>query len=399
MILFAKTFALVHENVNQYNTNRPSDERLKANHKTLLQALIRLLESQNRTEQAKELRISTNSKHLAELVGCCSRSIRNLLSRLEAANFITKYWRGTHTNFYITINAKLLKLAEPFKYLLNPEQQKEEKTNHLLELAGIEKPTTQAPKRKNLPLRESSNYIKQPNKAVYNSIELYGCKFIKVETLSGNSQRQVKKSENQTSLSTDQQKNKKNIAAAAEKERQTVKNALNYAQRAWAYAYEAVFLNPANDLTYISDTEKLCGQAFLLKIFYNSKNMRLTYHEVITRLELAKKYIEKSDKYTKRFIPIPSVYFDLANKNGFAGTKIWFERLNDQKKYANEVSKLQFDRERATKNLMNGIMRKYISNGANLLSYNQALATLHKKGADQLKPIFLEFAANYSSIN
>lgn len=62
----------------------------------------------------------------------------------------------------------------------------------------------------------------------------------------------------------------------------------------------------------------------------NPKELMQIFNELSMRIIIASRYVERDPH--NRFIPLPSIYLDLKNKDGFTGTKMWYLEQKANKK-------------------------------------------------------------------
>jgi hypothetical protein len=88
---------------------------------------------------------------------------------------------------------------------------------------------------------------------------------------------------------------------------------------AWTFAYTALW----NGINF-SPTETGTAKRLISDLFIAADNRENHFVAFCERVLLARKYVTA---YTKRFIPLPSVWLNKENATGFAGTKKWYEDI------------------------------------------------------------------------
>ncbi len=79
---------------------------------------------------------------------------------------------------------------------------------------------------------------------------------------------------------------------------------------------------------WIADEEAERGRAVLAEYFSYAKPERFSAgaSEILERIALVRRWVEQGPvKNQKRFVPIPSKYFDFRNPKGFSATKTWYK--------------------------------------------------------------------------
>ena len=109
-------------------------------------------------------------------------------------------------------------------------------------------------------------------------------------------------------------------------EMQVVKGISEYQQEinrlaciAWQIAYTSLW----NSLEFSAD-EKGKALDFISDFLYKQTNHRKAYTDFVQRVLLARQYISS---HPGTYAPIPSQWFNPANKNGFAGTLSWLKAV------------------------------------------------------------------------
>jgi hypothetical protein len=92
---------------------------------------------------------------------------------------------------------------------------------------------------------------------------------------------------------------------------------------AWNFAYTALWNQSIFSLAEKDEAKRLVRQ-YLLSYQHSEKG----YYNFCQRVLLAKEYVRQNNQ---RFIPIPSVWLDNHNANGFAGTEAWMNKLLEKR--------------------------------------------------------------------
>lgn len=113
-----KSKKLVDDYVLAYNSGRKLNEQLRPGHRQLVEKLLWMYSLELERTQAYAGPISagsilpvlyTNNAQLARAMGCCRRSIINLLSRLLKSGLVaSKDWRGSNTSYALSFNLAVI---------------------------------------------------------------------------------------------------------------------------------------------------------------------------------------------------------------------------------------------------------------------------------------------------
>ena len=90
-------------------------------------------------------------------------------------------------------------------------------------------------------------------------------------------------------------------------------------ETAWILSYTALW----NTMVF-SETETETSKSFIYNHFNSSSDPYRSYIAYSERVLLARAYV---NKYSGRYIPLPSLWFSETNAKGFAGTKKWHDQL------------------------------------------------------------------------
>jgi hypothetical protein len=88
---------------------------------------------------------------------------------------------------------------------------------------------------------------------------------------------------------------------------------------AWNFAYNALW-----GMTIFSSRETNAAKARIHEYLTLAKSPRKAFLSFCERVLLARHYITQAKG---RYIPLPSVWFDVDNQNGFIGTRSWFAEI------------------------------------------------------------------------
>lgn len=88
---------------------------------------------------------------------------------------------------------------------------------------------------------------------------------------------------------------------------------------AWQITFTALW----NTLQF-SAAETNSAKQYITGFLMQASNHKANYNQLVQRVLMARQYV---NSHPGTYIPVPSVWFDAENKNGFAGTARWFDAL------------------------------------------------------------------------
>lgn len=88
---------------------------------------------------------------------------------------------------------------------------------------------------------------------------------------------------------------------------------------AWSFAYSSLW-----NCTQFSEKEVEAAKERIREFLHLSREPQKAFSIFCQRVLLARYYVTKNPG---RYIPLPSVWLDRANAQGFAGTKSWYEEI------------------------------------------------------------------------
>ena len=62
----------------------------------------------------------------------------------------------------------------------------------------------------------------------------------------------------------------------------------------------------------------------------DKENLQKVHENYCKRINLVKRYVDRNP--SKRFVPLPYIFFDTKNQNGFCGTKKWLQQQVERRK-------------------------------------------------------------------
>jgi hypothetical protein len=344
------------------NNGKPSAAQLKGCHIEMMKALVRLLKMEIGNYQVfgrkagpdgHNLRsLRTNSVQLSKMLKCSVRTVRNRLSRLMACNWIKKVFHGSNAAFEVFINLDLLHLQEtnachsnsvagifanPLpsmrQFLPNtlsrvPCQDTKEENEYSGLPSGTDAPTT-------------ASAAPEPNGTQQQQ-----------DTSTGyhpSSENPARKQQDTPTLSKKVPAKKVSPAAKLPKTMKAATAHLSDRDRArLPRLLDTVWEHALGELDewlpgYLVGSEVVKGRIALAEFFAfsNPERWKDAATEFLARIDLATGWCERRTAAGKKaFIPLPSVWFDHRNPQGFTVTKGWYKTQQVQRKRAKIQSEI-----------------------------------------------------------
>lgn len=318
-IHYSTAYKALDNYVDRFNSQTSeSSQKLKTATVAAAKEIIRiygvsLLKKEKQQFQNQLPPLCTNNKQLATLIKCSSRSIQRYMLKLRQASVVTsKVNHGPNANYELWINPEILLANSDLS--VNTETQ-------LLKLPELSKAFTGvknallAPRRTDRLPSYSGNFknniLKEGDNVDFSENDFSG-------NTSGNT-RKIAEEESVTG-------NKSAAATAAAmlmpgneyfKANEKVLN--EHVDIFWSTAkaklYQHTNIIPRQEQT----ARRLITELYLQKF---DRDLESTHQILLQRIQLAADYVQKDR--TKRFIPLPYIYFDPGNSKGFAGTEQWY---------------------------------------------------------------------------
>ncbi len=383
-IKWAKSKKLLDGYIDRYNADRPLRTQLRSSHKALAQHLLFLYSAALAREQAYgggvELynslpHLRTNNVQLSQALGCSERTIINLRTRLKEAKVILKErFRGSNAQYEVELSGAVIhiqttKEPENIIHLFQPAAKTlrhtvtrtNQVTKELIKLDGadfkqrvgfqldkwskaVDKGFRSCGKAGNVVENTAIGSIlgTQGTRSGYETISPSletppglrgaprGSEEVKGEKVKVGSRRsEGNKSESRMSESRKPGSEKMNVAPGTLNEaleglsKKDADSVRRHVQVIWTCA----LLNLYDD-KWIADEEAVRAKAVLAEylIYADPSRYQAGAAEVIERIILVRRWIERGQKQgIKRWVPLPSRYFDYRNQQGFTRTKPWFK--------------------------------------------------------------------------
>ncbi|QKX05338.1 hypothetical protein HN014_10560 [Aquimarina sp. TRL1] len=297
--------------------------------------------------------LRANNIQLSKITKLSSRTIQRHIDRLQQAKIITrKVWHGSRSNYELWINPKILWING----LITPKSSKMEENpiktqttnNQYIKKDNLTKcphrDTRNSTGKKNNILiavdKFKNNSITALAKALSSDRQPKRCSLGRTGFLDVTSYTQLKDPVTQLKeaggirgkassdgLTFSKPEGIKNILS----DWQTVPSRhtflLEYAEKLWKLAREKLY----ND-TYLTQSQYNSAISLLYKWYSPVANQKLEkVHKIYCqRIEMVQKYIARDPE--KRYVQLPSLYFDPDNPHGFTGTKPWYKKQKEYRK-------------------------------------------------------------------
>lgn len=372
-IKWRKSKHLLDAYIEQYNAGRPLREQLRQSHKALAEYLLFLHSAQLARHQGyvdqldpedperNELpRFLTNNAQLARQLGCSTRTVVNLRARLRDAGVILKEeFRGSNTSYELQLNPRLLHLqwgAYPenvidqflpefqalraraagggMKSLHHTVSSTETGTKELNELSGADFAHGAEPERvsSDKVLGTCGKPVENPSASVQNAAP---------ESVPGTGGHNGA-GYNPTACGEAGTAPPVAAAPPATNEFVLPESAPDHVLDAVAHLPHelsvrlrrqvAIIWSLAMKLLYqdqwLAEPEVARAEARLAEYFCYSDpaGWAAGTEEVMRRIVLVRRWIERAPKGQRRWVPLPSLYFDVRNEKGFVRTKKWYKK-------------------------------------------------------------------------
>ena len=360
-IKWAKSKKLLDAFIDRYNVDRPLREQLRSGHKALAQHLLFLYSAAIAREQAygggvEEFvplpALRTNNVQLSKAMGCGERTIINLRERLKEAKVIVKeLFRGSNASYEVELSGAVIHIQavgvpENIIHLFQPSAKTlrhtvtrtNQVTNELIKLDGAD--FKQQSDFQGDEWRKAVDKCLQSCGKGGNVVENQAIGSIQDTQGTGTGYETIRtgletppelRSAPQGSERGEEMRGNARVDVApgslyevleglSKKEAESVRR---HVQVIWTCA----LLNLYDD-KWIADEEAERTKAVLAEylIYADPSRYQAGAAEVIERIILVRRWIERGQKQgIKRWVPLPSRYFDYRNQNGFTKTKPWFK--------------------------------------------------------------------------
>lgn len=280
--------------------------------------------------------LRTNNCALATILECTPRTIYMQLKRLENCGFIqNRTYHGTRSDYKLKLNSSCLYLVNKDMPVLMPLS--ESSQTDPSETPDIPRNETQNrgftdEGLKEFPLNDKGtikiNNNKLSGEIVENTISSLSSKFKGTKTEQGNSSESSKEKSKKISLkgSSGTDKNAPPVAADPPSLDDLDPEVRKYGQLLINFMYGTLFsrlhYHAPNQINYSRQflRDQLCG--------LEGRELKAKFNELKERIQLVWDWMQRD---SDRYIPIPSKYLDPTNPGGFSRTKLWHDKMKDNR--------------------------------------------------------------------
>lgn len=379
---WAKSKKLLDAFIERYNAGRRLSEQLRANHKTLAEKLLFLFSAMLANEQAygNGFRpgaplplLRTNNVQLCELMGCSERTILNLRGRLKASGLIVReVFHGTNAQYEMQLAVDVLHVEQrgagpdnltwsfsvnpvppahlPTQTLRHTVTSTGQVSNQLIELDGAS--VQPAPANTGvagiLAVENRTWAVENANRPVEKPLpgSEPGTKpatqrtgYDTAATPTGTPPRCAAPPVGRGQIGKEQGANEAKPAdrldepptAAPRTFREAVAGLPQRVQSAIERHVQIIYTCAMLQLyadKWIGDEVAERTQAALAEYFTYTTPDRYAAgaNEIIERITLVRRWIERAPEGERRWVPLPDLYFDFRNPRGFIATKPWYKK-------------------------------------------------------------------------
>lgn len=330
---YTKSFLKLNAVIKAHNDNTPAlSDRLRQPVLATAKELIRIYGSallKARDFSALEIdnlpSLRTNNVQLSKLLLCSPRTIQRHISKLVQIGVVThKKWHGSNSSYELWFDTNVL-------WINGEKAVKNSKTNDRNKKTKLtENQFFKNSKATTCPHTDTGYNPRNINNILIGVQKNMDSLSLKAKGSTGNTSGHTREKVSKKIITREKVQKRDTGSTGQEKMGQQFMSRsafLNtYVEELWGRAQKMLY----NDV-YLLDYQIGQGKEMLLKWytpvnFSDLDKVHAIYNE---RLLLAQKYLAKDP--VNRYIPPPYLYFDPQNKNGFAGTRIWWQTRKRQK--------------------------------------------------------------------
>ena len=340
---------------------------LRSSHITLMKRLVECLSSQiNKNQklygpldysiQEDDVpHLITNNVCLGKSLGLTSKTVYNQLKRLESAGFICdRTFRGSRSDYKIKLNSACLQLILNGNPVLIPNglERVENVVNKRTENDLTTRLNASTRTQKQVISHDGKKKIHHTGeiKTIENNNNNRSGEIVDKSTISGilnsfkgtttnqeNPDSQQANSEQKNARSYQSERSERKtpppVAADPPQERQLSTDVKNYGQLLMNFMFATIF----SKMPYHAPKQLDACREFLIRELgdLEGRELKAKFKEIRLRMMLAWDYVQRDPD--NRFIPnSPIKYFDPNNRNGYAGTRIWYDKFKESKRKMDE---------------------------------------------------------------
>ena len=312
--------------------------------------------------------LQTNNQQLAKLVKCSSRTIQRHITKLQEAGIIIgKKFHGTNSNYELWINPDILLInttisLEKLKVLLKQVVEKHSKKP--LESGFSEIQTTICPHTYSCNTRNNNNILIGVENSTSPNFSKTGNTTGNTGEIAGDFSEKQKKVSDKKNKDTGEIATRVDISGGSKAmpDAARANSLIFHTDLLWLMARNLLYRNM--DLT---GHQIVTAKKLIQKLYEpaETKHLAQVHGQYVERISLVSKYIKKDPQ--KRFVPLPYIYFDTNNPNGFVGTKKWYKAAVERRK--------EIERELTLKR----VIRKYQNNDRKEVQYKKPQLQLFRE--------------------
>lgn len=318
--------------------------KLRKEHRDLLFTMIRLYSKQLREYDLIHFHdklppFRTNTPALAKVLCCCTRTIRNLITRLIEAKAISeKVHRGRRHNYQLVFSPDILHLCASASPKHNKCLERE--------IAAIENQSFTEDIVQRLPQLDTGNLNKKNNCPVDGvemphaaDRELTGNPRLQDAELAEETRLQERLADDPGTIRAVPAAIAGNRPSSGEEtgaRRENSKIDWSRFEDHYFRLFSLIVSQLYPKLDFLADS-----QAYFIKCYLAIQFSQIPpdgyeqkYQELRSRIMLAADYLKRDHH---RFIPIPQIYFNPRNPKGFEGTRKWYADMQNNTRRAEEV--------------------------------------------------------------
>ena len=339
--------------------------------------------------------LRTNNVQLAKRSNASTRTIQRHIKRLIDANvIIKKIWHGSNSGYELWLNPNIL-LIRGGKAVNKPSKEQEDEIIELSDNQFFKKYTSPT-----CPHTDTSNngYINniiidvdklktktsslpltngyQSRNATSNIFTGYTGKIDPIKKIDAGEIERIKRATDQTGAEIFGVDQARSASLSF------------YVNSLWKLARNTIYKGH-----YLTKSQEIKGKE-LLYLWYEpvtDKKLANVHQVYVERLNIVQKYLNKDP--TKRYVQLPSQYFDPKNKYGFTGTRSWYQK---QKKRDFEVQ-LKLILHAQIRRFLNNEKKETAKQKSRLELFRSCETRLSKLGQPDLVKTFHASVLNHST--
>lgn len=341
IIHYSKAFKALDAFIDEHNARQKKSDKIKCGTILTAKEIIRiygisLLKATGITAIDKNNlpSLKTNNCQLAKLVKCSTRTIQRHIQKLKAAGIITqKVYHGSNSGYELWINKDIL--------LIKGEKgTNKHQNNEILLLQAYPQINENQPFLPGSTTKSRHTYTGNINNNLIIGVE-------NANSVENKNISQIKQSNTGNVFLTGNTGEK--VGVVLEKENKSVKDtgekvsragqekagAVDPARGSFLNLYVNLFWMMARNVLYsdtmLTERQQEVAKNLIRKLYEpaSTGSLSRTHQHYCERISLVAKYVRRDPQ--KRFVPLPYIFFNTNNPNGFVGTKKWHQQHRQRK--------------------------------------------------------------------